>query len=73
MESCAEWLGQPIINWSKNGRLNYIDRTIIGNGTTASPYVAQNPGEYTNDSLHPNQKGAKLLAKSVYAELNNWL
>lgn len=73
MSECAEWLGQPVIDWAKNGRLNYIDRTIIGDGTISNPYVNRNKGQYTDDSLHPNSNGAKLIALSVASELSRWM
>ena len=65
-------LSIPIIDWGMNGRINYLGNNVTGSGTQADPYIITNAGEYSIDSMHPNDDGALLLAKEIAAVLNQY-
>lgn len=70
MRLCCEYLCQPLVEWARVGRLTYVDRTIVGDGSSENPYIAQNGGAYTGDGLHPkNGYPCKLLALPVASEI----
>lgn len=73
MRLCCEFLCQPLVEWAKDGRMTYVDRTITGDGSYENPYIAQNGCEYSADGLHPkNGYPCKLLALPVASEIRKY-
>lgn len=57
-------LSLPVIDWSVNGRLTFIDTDMTGTGTEEDPYNPRSQSRYSDDSLHPNDgNGSVLLAE----------
>lgn len=73
MIESARYIAQPVIDWSRIGRVSYLDRTISGDGTQNNPYIAKQSGQYTDDSLHPNDEGGLLLGLAVATELKKYI
>ncbi|MDP4147434.1 MAG: hypothetical protein Q8936_23700 [Bacillota bacterium] len=74
IRTACQLLSIPTVDWDKNGRLNYLigGNGITGSGTVGDPYIINNPGDYSLDSLHPNDSGALLLAKEVVGVLKRY-
>lgn len=68
----ASLLCTPVIDWGVNGRLSICDNVVKGTGTKDDPYTYAEAGEYSIDSLHPNDDGARLLAMEVAKVLTSY-
>lgn len=70
MKRVCSWLSLPVIDWTLNSRLTYLDTNVSsGAGTAENPYKLTSASEYTSDNLHPNDAGAFLLARVAAAVL----
>ena len=70
IKKAAALFSVPVIDWGINGRVNVITNTLPGSGTEDDPYNTTAAGEYSRDSLHPNDKGGKLLASVIAEKVN---
>lgn len=71
IKKVCNYLSIPVIDWGADTGINYIDNSMSGSGTSADPYIIRNVTEYSIDCLHPNEKGAKILAKKVFDRIKN--
>jgi hypothetical protein len=72
IELAASMLSIPVIDWNRKGRLSFAFENLSqqdGDGTKENPYKATASTYFTTDMLHPNDKGANLLAKVVAEDL----
>lgn len=58
-------ISTPIVDWSSEGSISFSDYEISGDGTNENPYNITASSEYTTDGMHPNDKGAELLARAL--------
>lgn len=69
IELSASYLGTPVVNWSKEGNVTFLNNLPTGSGTEADPYNLSAEGLDTNDLLHPNDEAAKKLALPIAAKI----
>ena len=72
IELAASILSIPVIDWNRKGKLSFAFENLSqqnGDGTKENPYRATASTYFTNDMLHPNDKGANILAKIVAEDL----
>lgn len=69
IKKVCSFLSIPVIDWGEDCGINYIDNYMSGSGTAEDPYIIKHTTEYSIDSLHPNEKAAKILAKKVCDKL----
>lgn len=68
---CADMFSASVIDWHRDGQINFVANYPEGSGTADDPYIwgeSSLPNRDTNDLLHPNDRGDKKyghLAASV--------